>query len=517
MKAKILSLLLFLAVISVACSDWLDVTSSNEIKSEDQFEKESGFMDALTGVYIGMGSEALYSKMNTWYFMDLLGQQYHDFENNITSGIIASYNYKHAAASECIESMWNGAYSVIANINHVLKYIDDKKEVLHPVNYSLIKGELLGLRAYLHFDLMRQFGYGAWQGRTDLTTRKTIPYVREFAKDITPQLSYAETFKLLESDMEAAAAYLKEDPVTGLHPKDYYKEVNADGYWNNRQMRMNYYAVKALQARAYMWEGSAGSKSKALKAAEEVIGCDMYKWIASDVLHNTDVAQQDLTFTTEYLFGLYITDFSKSIAKLFDMPTSTNYNSQFYLTPGMVNTIYEISTDWIYDEETDDWIEVTAGPGLSDYRYTKLLNIGGNDNQYCVPIKLRQVDKYADAYRNRMPLVKIAEMFYIAAECYVIGETPDLALARERLNTVRGHRGIATKLDDALTAEELEDEIYKEYRKEYVCEGQMFYYYKRLGKTEILKDMDANPVKMTDDKYMLPYPVEEIAVGNRVQ
>lgn len=517
MNTKLLSLLLFLSVLSGSCSDWLDVTSSNEIKSTDQFEKQSGFMDALTGVYITMGDESLYAKMGTWYFMDLLGQQYHDFENNITPGIIASYNYKQINISGYIENMWNKAYNVIANINHVLKYIDEKQDVLDPINYALIKGELLGLRAYMHFDLMRQFGYGDWQSRTDLSTRKTIPYVRQFAKDITAQLSYAETFKLLEADMDAAASYLKEDPVTHLHPADYYKEVNADKFWDNRQMRMNYYAVKALQARAYLWDGSAASKAKALKAAEEVIGCDMYKWITSDVLHNTDPTAQDLTFTNEYLFGLYITNFSKSIADLFDMPNINSANKSLYLTPEIANTVYEIMTDWVEDPDSGEWVEVTFGVGLSDYRYTTLLRAGGSNNEYYVPVKLRQIDKYADAYKNRMPLMKVAEMYYIAAECYVNGEAPNLSLARERLNTVRKQRGIATELDESMTAEELENEIYKEYRKEYVCEGQLFYYYKRLGKAEILKSEYDSPIKMTDAKYMLPYPVEETSVGNRVQ
>lgn len=50
-------------------------------------------------------------------------------------------------------------YNVIANINNFLEYVDKNKDVLVTERYyETMKGEALGLRAFLHFDLLRMFG-----------------------------------------------------------------------------------------------------------------------------------------------------------------------------------------------------------------------------------------------------------------------------------------------------------------------------------------------------------------------
>lgn len=46
-------------------------------------------------------------------------------------------------------------------------------------------------------------------GREEVLSKETIPYVTEYTKDITPQLTYAQTFKLMEQDLTDALALLK--------------------------------------------------------------------------------------------------------------------------------------------------------------------------------------------------------------------------------------------------------------------------------------------------------------------
>ena len=36
----------------MSCSDWLDVSPKTSIPTDKQFESESGFKDALTGIYL---------------------------------------------------------------------------------------------------------------------------------------------------------------------------------------------------------------------------------------------------------------------------------------------------------------------------------------------------------------------------------------------------------------------------------------------------------------------------------
>ena len=81
-------------------------------------------------------------------------------------------------------------------------------------------------------------------------------------------------------------------------------------------------------------------------------------------------------------------------------------------------------------------------------------------------------------------------MYYIAAECAL---TPKDGV--EYLDQVRSHRGlISYALDRGMSREKLDEEIWKEYKKEFIGEGQLWYYYKRLQK------MDFSP-NMTDAKF----------------
>ena len=231
------------------CNDWLNVQPKSEIRSDIQFETEGGFKDALIGVYLGLTEDALYAKDLTWHFVDILAQQYplHSLSTNIG---IKNYEYTSTTVMPRIENIWLKAYNAIANINNELEYLEKKKSILDPINYAIIKGELLGLRAYVHFDLIRLFGYGNVAGREEVLSKETIPYVTEYTKDITPQLTYAQTFKLMEQDLTDALALLKEDPVYDTErPEDYYHVVNSDGFYDKRSMRMNYYAVRGLMAR----------------------------------------------------------------------------------------------------------------------------------------------------------------------------------------------------------------------------------------------------------------------------
>ena len=66
-------------------------------------------------------------------------------------------------------------------------------------------------------------------------------------------------------------------------------------------------------------------------------------------------------------------------------------------------------------------------------------------------------------------------------------------------------------LPDGITSKELSTEIEKEWKKEFLGEGQMFYFYKRLGYTKF-----PNSSQLIDEKvYVLPIPEDEINVGGR--
>lgn len=60
---------------------------------------------------------------------------------------------------------------------------------------------------------------------------------------------------------------------------------------------------------------------------------------------------------------------------------------------------------------------------------------------------------------------------------------------------------------------ELEDVIVNDARREFMCEGQLFYFYKRLGRKVV--DESGN-YTMTEKDFVLPLPDVELEFGNRL-
>ena len=149
---KIMTLFLLVSVI-FACSDWLEVDPKFRIKEEKIFNSEDGFKEALLGVYDKMAQADLYGEKLTTGFVDILGQRYATASSSYKYRYVGSYNYTANEVVAQIDSIWNKMYNAIANCNNVLDQIDSKKELFTGNNYDLIKGELLALRAYMHFDL----------------------------------------------------------------------------------------------------------------------------------------------------------------------------------------------------------------------------------------------------------------------------------------------------------------------------------------------------------------------------
>lgn len=492
-----------LVILSFAsCNDWFDVTSGSEIREEDHYSSATGFQQSLIGCYIGMTDETLYGKNLTWNLLELLGNQYEPLPLTSVTSLeypLQQYNYQHSEVVSTIESIWAKAYSVIANANKALVYIDKNRNILHEIDYQMIKGELLAIRAYMHFDLLRLYGYGNWEKRSaELNAKLTIPYVVDISKQPTPQQSGKTTIAKILSDLEESASLLKEyDPVTGQHPASFYAEVNADGFMNNRNLRLNYFAVKGLQARVLLWEGSAESKTKALAAAEEVIDA-VEEGIRQDEMETniyslsaSDINRSNSSLATEHLFGLNVSNLSTKMAS-YIIPSyqDTDY-AAFYLRPEDAVELYENST--------------------SDVRYAVLLSQNTNSSSMgFVPLKYYQANQ-TYFYSNKVSMIRIPEIYYIAAECYATSSNPNLDMALERLNSVRNMRGLYENLED-LTVEQILEEIKKEYHKEFLSEGVMFYHYKRTGATVVPHYTE----EMGDEQYLLPYPAFEIQAG-RVQ
>jgi starch-binding outer membrane protein, SusD/RagB family len=527
MKSKLSIILLSLSVIVTAsCSKWLDITSKTDIPSEQQFKDVTGFRDAVIGVYVKMAKPELYSQEMTWRTVEFLSQQYAVVAGAPDLNVpLYAYNTNPLPAKR--ESMWLGAYNVIANINQILRYQEKNREAFSqtPITDSLIKGEMLALRAFIHFDIMRLFGKGNLANRPQMLNELTIPYVTTFSKDATPQRKYSETLELMKNDIVEAIKYLQCDPLSKLRTgTTYWSQELASGFISttsagtsspNRKMRMNYWAAKALYARILMWEGTAASKALALKEALDVIGSSLsggigtgdgayYTWTTSANVSGTYWYTSDLSFVNEHLFTL-------QVEKFMDIQSMTGVSGgRSWFFAGSPNNQYSVV--YVTDARRKNIFEFGTSLIDIDWRATKCLWADGSTLQYWTIAKFYNTTDQSTSYNKRMPLMRISEMYYIAAECLLEpGANYDKAKAVACLNKIRNQRNIpvAYNLSASLTDAVIKNEITKEYLKEFIGEGQLFYYYKRLGLPTI---MDYGK-EMTDVEYQMPMPDSEVANG----
>ncbi|TDQ06316.1 RagB/SusD family nutrient uptake outer membrane protein [Pedobacter metabolipauper] len=477
MKApKLINISLCLVILfSLSCKKWIEVEPKTQIENDRFFANEQGFAEALNGVYIKMGSTPLYGRELTFGLTDVLGGLY----NLSTSNGSVAYRdafagaYQNDSDRPIIEGIWSNSYNAISNLNNILEQLETADRSLFSGNqYNIIKGEALGLRAFLHFDLLRLYTPSIRNGGLD---KPGVPYVTQYKPVITPKLLVSNTLEKIQADLDAAEDLLKSDPLF------------TTGAGNLvRNLRFNYYAVKAVKARVFLWKDD---KVNALAAAKEVIAAAPVKFpfVLQAAIAAGNEAVRDRVFTTEQIFGLYVNKLAQNYVGILD---STRFTTTLIITAARLAEQFE-----------------TASIGTTDYRNVYLIrNLTGLATPKIFFGKLYQPSGITEAFSKRMPLIKIPEMYYIAAECL---KDTDPATAIGYLTTVRQARGITAVISAASTSAQIQEEIRKEYWKETPSEGQFFFYHKRMNSTTVPGVSGTYPPA----RYVLPLPQLETEFG----
>ena len=441
-----------------ACNKWLDVHPKTQVKGDELFSNEQGFTDALAGIYASFGGNDLYGRNLTYLAPDLLAQYYETSETRdaFSHHQLAAYNYENAAVKAYLKQIWSSLYNLIANTNNLLKHIDQYNGRFVSVDPQAVKGEALALRAFMHFDLLRMYGPSYASG----PDKTAIPYVPTVSLQPSPLLPVREVLDKIIADLKVAERLLASS--------------------DRGVAFFNYNAVRALLARVYLYKND---KENAGAYARDVINSRQYSFAPVATL--TTPSNKNRTLMTEQIFALRdVTTLGENVKSYFiGTPSATISNADTYLanTLGMVNSIYETNISG------------------TDYRYNYFW-ISLFDKM--TPTRLWQEDALE---KNTLSLLRIPEMYYIAAECATDRET-----GIAYLNEVRVNRGL-TALPEDLNEAALQQEIYKEYRKEFVCEGQLWFYYKRLAMPQI----NGTSVAGSDAIYVFPLPDDEVLFGNR--
>jgi hypothetical protein len=484
MKIKIVSICLLLALALGGCKKWIDVTPSDRLTDEQLFSSTEGYLKALNGVYVELANSAIYGEHMTVSTLDVMAGYYYMLDSRHRFMDFATFAYTTDTAKARFDNMWKKSYELIINCNIIIDKSGESGNPLLPGRYyGLVKGEALALRAMLHFDMLRLFGPIYSDANKD---KPCIPYNTSSRPQVSALLSSAAIMQNVIADLTAAADLLKDaDPIITDGVR-YTNDVNGNQL-NYRQFRLNYYAVKALLARAYLW---MQDKDKAGQEAQNILNAvlDPAKPIFQLGVTNSTalLAEWDHMLVNEVMFSVYTLNRQNIFYNFFGPEVEELKKLQF----SMYNDTLK-RRDELYDDG-------------GDVRLKAWMIQSTPSGNFLTHVKFGVTAKGPGP--NMIPLIRLSEIVLMAAEC-----SNNLTDGAKYLNMVR--TGMNCVSLSPTTTTQLKDYITREFRKEVFGEGQMFFYYKR-NSSELIPAHAAliGTKKMTLANYTVPLPVSEISV-----
>lgn len=492
MKKYVYLICLLLPLGMASCNEWLDQKPETEAREKDLFTKYKGFKEALAGCYVSMASQNIYGENLTMSKIECLARLWEEprVENLPVEHYLYNHNYNNDKAEAAINTIYTGLFNVVAQANKIIEHVHTNGDVIKdPHARRVMAGEAYALRAYCQFDVLRLFGQMPQQA----VKQVSLPYAeRADIKSLPAYYDYAAYVAKLENDLNMADSLLRmSDPIVNPDLAGIYYNSSDDNFLTYRQLRLNYWAVKALKARFYQYIGEsrkAYDEAKTILAAEQG-GTPQFTLSGEDNIRTGLYALPD-----ECLF-------------LLSNPNMINYS---------VNVLGGDVTGSIFDDNTQ--LHVTANMldlqlyggrnTSSDNRYLRVWERNTtNSRGIAYPtIKKYYYDKNASntltTLRTKLqivPMIRLSEIYLIVMET-----TNDLAEANRLHKEYMASHNVHITTDFA-TLDEVKQEVLGEYRREFYGEGVMFYTYKRLG----IKDMLWNPNEMTEEAYILPLPKTE--------
>ncbi|HWW39235.1 RagB/SusD family nutrient uptake outer membrane protein, partial [Pedobacter sp.] len=141
-----------------ACKKYLDVKPVDKILLPQIFSTETGIKSAINGVYLTLGGTSLYGGNLTMSTVDVIAQRYNLSAFNHSWTQYGAYNYNDVFVRNSFNVIWSDSYKQILNLNIFIQQLKQSTGILSESNARLLRGEAYGLRALLHFDLLRLFG-----------------------------------------------------------------------------------------------------------------------------------------------------------------------------------------------------------------------------------------------------------------------------------------------------------------------------------------------------------------------
>lgn len=471
---------LFAAVFMVACvDDFVEVDPINE-NSEDFFNSEEDYQEALVGAY---------DLLQATYLNVMVGEIASD--NTLaggesatdTPGIQEIDNMTHTPVNQQLRDIWGWMFAGVNRANYILEFQDKidfsgKDQIIAQARF---------LRAYYYFELVK------WFGDVPLAVDQRLLFGDQFNVDRTPK---AEVYAQIEQDLIFAAETL---PATQAE-----------------EGRITSGAARALLGKAYLYQDKF---TEAANALDQVIAgpydlVDDYSTIFELEGENNIESVFEVQYTDKEGAGFGCLQCSEgNVAVGFN--GIRNYSGPLFDSGFSFNVPVQEAYDAFEpgDSRRDIAIlnieEFAAANGATyneGYEHTGFYNrkyIARKGDANLGDANLTNPNNYRS--------IRFADVLLMAAEAHNRKANPNDALAREYLNRVRRRAFGDTDHDIAASGATLTDFILEERRLELVGEGHRFFDLVRTGRAaQNIPGFTANKNEL------FPIPTIEIQLaGNR--
>lgn len=490
--------ILIVATIGMAsCNDWLDVKPYGETKEKHMYESVDGYKDALIGCYSTLSSNNLFGQRLTISNIESLANLWHvtSTTSRPTDYYFTNHEYTQEDAEASIKSIYLALYNVITQANVILMHIQEDatdKIFDDPTLKDVIEGEAYAIKAFCHLEVLRLFG----QMPTGGGKQVSLPYSDITSIETLPtSYNYAEYIKFLEADFNKAEELLKDQDPICTNSFESFGSLNMligsiDDFLQRRQLRFNYWAIKGIKARMYLY---LGEKEKAHTLAMEIINAkkptDEEKPLIS-LNGVSDFREKWNTRPSEALLSFYKKGLKdNNTPQLFGgTPTSQLTDQNLYITLDMYGDLF-------------------AGQAIQDIRQSQLWNVRASTSagelhatslKYWYDEKLDNISSAAIPIKlDVIPILRLSEIYLIAMET-----SRDLNEVNRLFTIYKASHGVSAE-NHFNTLDEVPSEIIDEYRREFFGEGHMFYTYKRTNSITMLWSQE----KMDENTYVLPAPI----------
>ncbi|WMN07490.1 RagB/SusD family nutrient uptake outer membrane protein [Marivirga arenosa] len=420
--------------IITSCESFLEETPVNIITTDQVIVDAESAETAVLGIYsrlqIGDGG---YGNHN----INLPGVASDEMVHSGSFPTIAEIDDNSMSSNNATtDEIWEEHYTGIFQSNNVLEILDQNPDLpgFTEGSRATIIGQARFLRALFHFNLVNMYGDVPLATTTDLETLSSIS-----------RTNSSEVISFVISEARQAASELE----------------NAE-LGNDVQYRANFWAAKALEARALLYSGdvsAAGSVANEIIESGEFSLADNY----------SDLFQPGSVTNDEIIFSIFFSNADQNGNAFQHLPSG---RFEYAVSPQLQAALFADEND-----SRADLIALNEGDALGRYHFNKYTDIGTGTDGVIV--------------------FRLAEMYLIRAEANL-----GTAAAVADINTLRARAGAAPISNATL------DAVLNERFVELYAEGHRWF--------DLIRTNNAVPVMsginsgFTIDDTLFPVPNRDI-------